>query len=308
VVHVLERSASHEVALAGVIRVASSSREFATLAAHLPRWKHGAGVLQIGRFSAQPSLEDVASLRLDDPDLAALRRCAGRPCDVKLAALDAEEFRHFDWQAPDAAGRAEALVRAGVVRYARQYLADGDRALMVYERRGTALASEMQALLRAASALDAHAPELRAYLQEFPHRALPGVVSSLYWARESFGLKPVLSLYHVVAWPSARDGTSALVSKQIYASRYFDASLDVVVAIDADEGPGRHCYVVQTARARTDSLRGFAGRLKRPTVTREAARGMTKLLLRFARLMAEERAAAAASLPRTPSKRGAEAR
>ena len=285
VVRVLRPSAAHEVALAGGIRVTATAREFIALAGDIPRWKRGPAVLQLGRFGKVPSLDDVASLRLDEPDLAALRRCAGRPCDVKLAALAAEQFRNFDWQAPDPVGRAEAIVRAAVVRHATQYLADGDRSLMVYAPRRTVLADEMRGLLREASSLDEYAPGLRTYLEEFPHAALPGVESAIYWARESFGLKPVLSLYHVVVLPSSREGTSVLVSKQFYASRYFDASLDVVVAVDGGAGGEPHCYVAQIARARTDSLRGMAGSLKRSAVTREAEQSLAKLLRRFAGLV-----------------------
>ena len=285
VVRVLRPSAPHEVALAGGIRVPATAREFIALAGDIARWKRGPAVLQLGRFSKVPSLSDVASLRLDEPDLAALRRCAGQPCDVKLAALAPEQFRHFDWQAPDRGGRAEAVVRAAVVRHATQYLADGDRSLMVYAPRRTVLAQEMQDLLREASSLDEYAPGLRTYLAEFPHTVLPGVASAIYWARESFGLKPVLSLYHVVVFPSPREGTSVMVSKQFYASRYFDASLDLVVAVDDGADGGPHCYVAQFARARTDSLRGLAGSLKRSAVTREAEQGLAKLLGRFARLV-----------------------
>ncbi len=285
VVRVLQPSAPHEVALAGGIRVATTARDFIALAGDIARWKRGPAVLQLGRFGNVPSPGDVASLRLDEPDLAALRRCAGQPCDVKLAALAVEEFRRFDWQAPARAGRAEALVRAGLVRHVTQYLADGDRSLMVYEPRRTVLAQEVQQLLREASILDEYAPGLRTYLEEFPHGGLPGVESAIYWARESFGLKPVLSLYHVVVFPSPSEGTSVMVSKQFYASRYFDASLDLIVAVDDEADAGRHCYVVQFARARTDSLRGVVGGLKRSAVTREAEQGLAKLLGRFARLV-----------------------
>jgi hypothetical protein len=296
VVRVLEPSAPHEVALAGVIRVDVPAHAFVGLAADLPRWKNGSAVMQIGKFSAEPSVAEVASLHLDEPDLAALRRCAGRPCDVKLAALAPEPFQRFDWQAPDARQRAEALVRSGVVEHARRYLAEGDRSLMVYPQRRTALASEMRDLLREASSVDEHAPGLWACLEAFPRRTFPGARSAIYWARESFGLKPILSLYHVVAVPAPRPGTAVLVSKQFYASRYFDASLDAIVAIDGPAATGRHCYVAQVARSRTDSLRGMMGGFKRSAVTREAEQSLAKVLARFARL-AEAAQHGAAAVP-----------
>jgi hypothetical protein len=291
VVRVLEASARHEVALGGSVRVETGARDFIALAHDIIRWKAGPAVLQIGRFSEPPTMDAAASLRLDEPDLAALRRCAGRPCDVKLAALAPEEFRDFDWRAPDAVRRAEDAIRRGLVRHARKYLTEGDRALMEYAERQTSLAEEMRGLMRATARLDEQAPGLAAYLAEFPQRALPGAQSSIYWARESFGLKPVLSLYHVVVLPETRTGAALLVSKQFYASRYFDVSLDVLVALDDPADPGGNsAYVVQVARSRTDSLRGFWGGMKRRAVTSEARGALAKMLLRFARLASEETA------------------
>lgn len=274
VVRLLEGSAGHEVAVSGGVRMASSKESYLELAADVPRLKRGPGVLQLGVFTAPPSDGDLSGLVLDQTELAALRRCESGDCSSKLTALDIEAFRRFDWPAPAAKSRAEALVRAGLAAHVRDYVARGNAAMMRFDRTRfpTSLATEFQGVLAASShALDV-APELAAFLQHYRARPLPaGGSEGWYWARETFGLKPVLSAYHVVVYrPPSRPDLALVVSKQFYASRYFDVSLEVtIVADDPAAGGQAGCYLVYVARSRVDSLRGRMASLKRSTVQRE---------------------------------------
>jgi hypothetical protein len=280
VVQLLQGTSPHEVAVGGAVRIGVPTERFVTLFRDIPRWKRAPMVMQLGKFGAVPTAADVADLTLDDPDLIALRRCATGRCDAKLAALASQDFQRFDWRASDAKARAESLVRAGLVRHVQDYLQRGDAALMVYEARRTVLAQEFQGVLQGFRHLEAQSPDVKRYLEAFPLRSLSGGESFIYWARETFGFKPVLSLYHVIVYrPPGRRGDAVIVSKQFFASRYFDVSLDV---IGVSEGPadtsGHGCNVVYVARSRVDSLRGWIGTMKRGPAQRGAEKSVQKLL------------------------------
>jgi hypothetical protein len=119
------------------------------------------------------------------------------------------------------------------------------------------------------------------HLERFPADPLPGTRSFFYWARETFGFKPVLSAYHVLVHrPPGRPDLGLVVSKQFYASRYIDVSLEITIVADdpaAAAGPG--CYLVYVARSRVDSLRGLVGALKRGAVQRETREATTARLV-----------------------------
>jgi hypothetical protein len=271
----LDAAATHEMAVSGAVRLAVDRDAFLDLAADLPRYKRGPAILQLGVFGASPSSSDLASLTLDETELAALRRCASGDCSSKMAALDLEAFRRFDWAAPGARERAEQLVRAGLAAHVRDYATRGNTAMMRFDRTRfpTSLAAEFQAVLDASSHVMHVAPELDAFFEQYGTRPLPaGSSEMLYWARETFGMKPMLSAYHVVVHrPPERPGLGLVVSKQFYASRYIDVSLEVTIAAD-DLSPGASagCYLVYVARSRVDSLRGMLGGLKRGPVGRES--------------------------------------
>jgi hypothetical protein len=231
--------------------------------------------LAVARFSEPPSLEDAGQLRLDTPDLDALARCQAGRCRSKLAALAPAEFAAFDWSATDAKERAEALIRSGLVRYVADYLRRGDAALMDYHdvRFPTSLAHEFDALVRSSPYLRTCAPELQDYLLRFPKQQPSGTESFVYWARETFGLKPVLGAYHVIVYTGPdRLDPAVIVTKQIYASRYFDTSLELTAIAEAESSPPAS-YLAYIARSRVDSLRGTFARFKRGPIERESIEG-----------------------------------
>lgn len=283
VVRTLTSTVAHELVLGGAIRLEVPPARIVDVLRDVPRWKHGPGILQLAPFSPTPTAADVETLRLDEPDLAALRRCVGRPCDTKLAALAPEAFRAFDWRAPGAHARAEALVRDGVLRHVVDYLARGNDALLVYASRGVSVADELAGLLRGPACERTLPPALRVYLEHFPRAAPPGTSSSMYWARENFGFKPLLSIYHVVVHRPP-GGDVFIATKQIFASRYFDASLDLAAVGEDAARPGTGCYVAYLVGSRTDSLRGMWGRMKRGPAARGAEEGLATLLRRIGRL------------------------
>jgi hypothetical protein len=281
VVRVLPAAAPHEVALAGAVKIAAPKDAYLDLAADVPRLKRGPAVLRLGVFQDDPRDEDVAGLRLDETELTALRRCERGDCSSKLVALDPVGFRQFDWTAPDVAGRASRLAGRGLVAYVRRYGERGPDALMRFDqtRYPTALAAEFQGALSAAAPITRLVPEVPPFLQQYPRRALPGSRSTLYWSHETFGLKPMLSAYHHVVYrPPSRTDLGIVTSTQIFAGRYVDLTLDVVVAAEDPAAPREASYLLHVVRSRVDSLRGTLGGMKRSAVERELREGTARLL------------------------------
>ena len=121
------------------------------------------------------------------------------------------------------------------------------------------------------------APEFCDFLTQSPQRVFPKVEEFLYWSKESFGLKPVISVTHV-SIDQLPDQTW-IASKQIYASHYFDASLAItLVADDSTDLSGGSIYLVYVNRSRIDLLGGIFGGLKRRLVRGRLEEGMRKNL------------------------------
>jgi len=92
-----------------------------------------------------------------------------------------------------------------------------------------------------------------------------------YWARESMGRKPYLSLHHVLLYDRpGQEDNAMVVSKMIYASRYFRAGMSVT-ALVKERGPGAqpNKYVMYLERLKADGLHGLFGGLKRDKIEDE---------------------------------------
>ena len=95
---------------------------------------------------------------------------------------------------------------------------------------------------------------------------MAGAEDFLYWSKEKFGLTPFVSVTHVTIAPPAPAYT-VIASKDVYSSRYFNASLALVVASDSVSDP-RSFYLFYANRSRASALRGTFARLRRSVVER----------------------------------------
>ncbi len=218
----------------------------------------------IGRFSDPPRLSDVADLTFPREDLKALRECRVGACDVKLSAEVIERFlREVDWEAEGGLDEAADLARRMLVDYVASYMEGGDSALGSYADKEEVLsiAEGFAALLESASQFAEAVPELHAYMADYPNARLPNSEDIIYWTREDFGLKPVVSLYHSTVYSPAGSGASqrVIAQKQIYASHYFHAALGVMTVVGSAGVEGKQvAYLLYARRARFDGeLRGF---------------------------------------------------
>jgi hypothetical protein len=178
---------------------------------------------------------------------------------VKLPATDMRRIREqIDWTAPDLHARVTAYGRRRMVEFVNDYRARGDSALPVYDDRGTMnmRASEAFAAQFAESPyVYQNVPSLEQYLTGYPRATLPAAAAEVvFWSQDVLPrLRPILSVTHLVVYtPPELPSTTLVAARQIYANHYFEAALDLTMAVD--RGPG--IYVLVLRRYRFDNLPG----------------------------------------------------
>src|SRR5262249_7228643 len=91
------------------------------------------------------------------------------------------------------------------------------------------------------------APDLYTFLERFPESRPTSVEDFLYWYKEKFWLLNVLSLNHaaIIDRPTTSGRLILLVSKQLYATHYYESSLGITGFIES-RGPSYLGFVTRT--------------------------------------------------------------
>jgi hypothetical protein len=235
----LETKEKGEIAVFGAVHVNAAPAALFEKAKDVQAFRRVPEIQQMGVFSTPPKVEDLAGLTFPEDDVDALRKCRPGKCDVKLGTAFIDRLsREVDWSKPGAADKAVALAKQAMVE-----------ALLAYQSRGTAAmgvvvdkanpksrADEFNSLLANSPYFLEYVPDFFDYLREYPKLRNPEMRDVFYWTKDHFGLKPVISIYHVTTW---RQGERALMAqKTLYASHYFNAGLEVwsVAAPPAGQG------------------------------------------------------------------------
>ena len=224
------------------------------------RFRQGPSTLQIGTFHTPPALSDLEGLTLEEGDFNAARQCKPGDCDLKLARSSMDRIgRELDWKAPDARARATQLMKQMLVDYVAAYQRGGTAEMATYADNAQPLdtPAEFRKVLAASPYLLQYSPELKRSLEEWPQDKAAGTEDLFYWAKDKFGPKPSIAIYHLTLWRDPADpARAAVASKQIYASHYFQAGLDLTALVDAPKPPGGF-YLVDLYRARIDPPTGM---------------------------------------------------
>jgi hypothetical protein len=278
--HTLDAPASGEIAVVGAARVNALEEAFVDRVRDVVRFKSGPDMLQIGRFSNPPVLEDLAQLTIDKTDVD-LRGCRVGDCDVRLSADVIARFQHeIDWRARDADARAAVLFKKVLLDNVRAYVT-GSRSGRITEyddgRQPIRPVDDFAALLRNSPYIGALLPGLPDHLLSFPSPpAVAGAQDLLYWSKEKFGLTPFITVTHWTIVP-ASPRTYVITSKDVYSSRYFDASLALTIASGA-AGTPRAFYLVYVNRSRASALKGMLSKVRRSIVERRAKNSLEENL------------------------------
>ena len=266
----LDATAPGEVAVVGAARIGARAAAFVDRVRGIEEFKRGPDVIQIGRFSEPPRLEDLDGLTVgrDDVDL---RRCRVGSCDIRLSADLIRRFqREIDWRLPDADARAAALFKRVLVENVRAYVSGGPGRITEYddEKRIVRPLEDFDALLKSSSYVGALVHDLPAHLRDPAAAPLPHAEEFVYWSKEKFGLTPFITATHVVIG-RAPSGAYVIASRDVYSSRYVDASLSYTIAAPAVGAPDAF-YLVYANRSRAAALKGAFGGLRRSIVERRA--------------------------------------
>ena len=284
----LAASAPGEVAVVGAVRINATRERFLDRFRDIVRFKLGADVLQIGRFSNPPAIEDLAALTVDKSDFDG-RTCRVGDCGVRLPADALRRFqREIDWKAPDADRRAVALFKQVLFDHVRAYWSGAPGRITQYDddKRPVRPVDEFAGILKNSPYIGELVPGLPEHLAGFRSSPLPGAEDFLYWSKERAGLAPFITVTHVTI-AHAAPGSDVITTRDVYSSRYFDSSLGLTIAIDDGRAPGAF-YLVYANRSRASALKGAFGSLRRSMVERRAKSSLDENL-KDVRLRLEKR-------------------
>ncbi len=273
VVKVPKSDDAHEVAVLGAVRVDVPMEFLVDYFGDVEGFFAGHDiVVQVGQFSAVPRRADLERFRLTEKDVKALRECVVGECKVKLSGSEIERVqREVNWSEPDYERQVTDVMTRGLIRSLRSYLSEGNAALPTYhDKREPLSGGEGFRILLAKSRKHLEREGgLFDYMADYPRSKMESVQDVYYWTVEDFGLKPVMSLKHmmIVQRPNGESSHAAIAIKQIYASHYFQSVIKLATLTRASSKyPLRGTYLVLFAHMRFD---GRVGGIKRAILQRQ---------------------------------------
>jgi hypothetical protein len=268
--HALPPTSAGEVAAVGGVRIHAKKAQFVAAYRDIVHFKRNASVLEIGRFSNPPEPADLDALTLTKEDFE-LRECRVGRCDIRLSAEGIRRFAaEVDWSHADADAQAAALFKRMLLDNVRAYAAGGPGRITEYDDEPEPVrpVEDFHAVLKSSPYVDAALPGLGAHLASYQADPLPDAEDFLYWSKEKFGIAPFISVTHVTIAPQGVHQYVA-ATRDVYSTRYFDASLSLAVASDSVHDPDAF-YLFYVNRSRASALRGAFARIRRSIVERRA--------------------------------------
>jgi hypothetical protein len=212
--------------------------------------KKSSVVRQIGRFSPTPSVADLQGLTLDDADVEEIAGCKPTSCGVKLSASEVSHIR--------------ASLPSGSARRSDSAIQLAFREVMV-ARAGAYLQSGRD-MLDPPAFLQANWPVVSSDIRAFPHRTPSGSESFLYWSKDGYAGKAIISITHVtiVRGEQAEEPDVLVIGREVFATHYTDGGWSFT-ALMRDQRTNLLVYVNQTG---IDLLDTWYGGLVRRVVER----------------------------------------
>lgn len=255
VTKILPTTDKPEIAAFGVVKTAGTVDQLLALARDVQKFRQVPQIPEMGRFSTPAKLEDLKGLDHPPADIAALKSCKPGSCDVKLGTKGLETVSKMNWSGADADRRATAIFNQAIIDYVTAYQQGGTDAMgnVLDKKDEKSRAQEFRALLAHSPYLVDYVKEFSDYLAAYPNGKLAGAEDVLYWAKDTFGLKPVVSAYHVTFYKSPR---GALIStKLLGATHFFNAGLEITAGVPTADGKG--LYLMSLYRTRIDPPTGM---------------------------------------------------
>jgi hypothetical protein len=279
---VVETTTPDEVFVFGAVYVNASPERYLELATDIDALRKLPGYIAIQGFSDPPQLSDLDGFALERQDIEELKTCKVGRCEVQLPTEAMEEFKQsIDWSAPDVDDRVNRLARRMALQALLNYMHGGNAALGVYRDKShpAAVAETFASLIMRLSALPVYLPELNEYLVEYPKAKSDNVQAGFYWEEVNFGLKPTFRIVQRVVYRGASPTDLAYVvaEKQIYASHYFEAALELTVCVKDAQRPG--FYIITVKGSKQAGLTGLKGSIVRKVAVDKARSSLERVLL-----------------------------
>lgn len=243
-----------EVLSLAIMRVKTTPERVIERFRNVDAWRQDPFILQAGRIGEAPAESGLESLTLDSRDVKSLARCRINDCNMRLPKDAIEQFRKdVDWTSPASGERATEMFRQLLARFAASYMSEGNAGLPNYDNNDDPvhIADGLRRLIQRSRYLSDAAPDLHTYLEAFPKERPADAQDLVYWQKEKFWLLNVVSVVHstVVDRKTPSGRLVLVVSKQIYADHYYEASLNLTAYLECPEGDA---YLLSLNRTRAD--------------------------------------------------------
>lgn len=246
-----------------------------------------------GLFDEPARIENLKLFDLGEKDISSLKECSVGKCDHKLSASMIKAFREeVDWSDPNGSKQATALFRELLTDYIREYQSRGDAALLEYasEKKTIRVADDSREMLQTALLIDEISPGFKKYLTTFRQNRFDDSETVITWSQVNFGLKPFIIINQRVSVIDRSAGLPVYINayKQLYANHYIDSLLAFSMLVNVVKDDSTASYLVFTVLARSSSLRGLFGSIRRQVAGSESIE-RTKNILGDARNALDQR-------------------
>ena len=271
-----------EVLVFGATYIQASPESYLELASDLDALRKLPSYLAIQSFSDPPQLSDLNAFVLDQRDIEELKSCKPGHCDLQLPTEAMEDFRRsIDWSAPGVAEQVNRVAQRMAFDALVDYMQGGNAALGAYRDKShpAEVAESFSGLIAQWNALPVYLPELNDYLIGYPKVTSENVQTGFYWEKVNFGLKPTFRIVQRIIYRKAdpKEPVYALAEKQLYASHYFQAALDLTVCVKDAQRPG--FYLITLKGSKQAGLTGFKGGIVRKVAVGKSRSSLERVLV-----------------------------
>lgn len=235
VVRVIETGCQAEAAFAGATKLPISLANYLRELRAGTLYKPGEVILQFGRFAEIPSASDLSRLHPEGQE-------DGRDREKQTLISSIHDYEYNGAISTGSLG--EQLSRIDLARH-------------------------FEPLLKRAGYLRERLPAAWDHLTRHPNAARRGSDDFYVWEKLAFGFRPITRVAQISVWEESRQGRreAIVVTKQIYANRYIQASFQIDHLVSDDSDPvNLAVYLITLNYGRSESLEGLTGKLIRPVV------------------------------------------
>jgi hypothetical protein len=284
VAKVLESRTPDEVFVFGSVYVQSTPERYLDLAANIDALRKLPSYLAIRQFSDPPQPSDLDGFTLEAEDIKHLKNCEPGHCELQLPGEAIDAFKkEINWSAPDVTEQVNRLAQKMALEILRRYSQNGNAGLGSYQDKDhpAVVAQTFESLLTRSKALPVYLPELESYLLDYPQANSENIESRFYWEKVNFGLKSTLRIVQAVVYrgKKAGDPAYAIAVKQLYASHYFESTLDITVCVQNQghaDRPG--FYLITLKGSRQAGLTGLKGGIVRKVAIDKTRSSLERVL------------------------------